>query len=169
MRIRHMACLLDAKAERDLDKSGRTVEWFFRSWDQVQGALNEDLASDAIPSIPDLSSTLDAWRAAAEAIDPTLIKTVGSTGAQVEAAFQALAGKLRGALKKRDQQTVDRHQRLWLALYPNATMNERVYPLAYWAARIGNTALRIIVEQACRQSRTSLTVIGMRELPSETS
>lgn len=165
MRIRHMACLLDAKAERNLDKAGRDVTWFFRSLDKMQGALNEELSAEAIPEIPDLSSTMTIWETAANEIDPTLVKTVGSTGAQIEAAFQALAGKLRGALKKRDQQIIDRHLQLWWALYPNATMNERVYPLAMWAARIGKDELRIIVEQVCRQSRSALTVIGVHDLP----
>lgn len=160
---RHMACVLDNKSERNLSKVGKDVEWFFRSWEDIDRSVTDELQAGA--DVPDvdgdiINSWTDPWLKAAKVIDPTLEKTVASATAGIRASLEGLTGKLRSALKKKNAETLERFRGLWSMVYPNATMNERVYPLAFWQARLGDDLLRIIVERICRNARTTLTIIG---------
>jgi hypothetical protein len=100
------------------------------------------------------------WLDAAAAIDPTLEKTVVSATVGMQSSLEALTGKLRAAVKRKNGETLERVRGLWASIYPDATMNERVFPLALWQSRLGDDALRIIVERICLNARTTLTIIG---------
>jgi len=164
---RHHACLLDARTERNLLKVEHPVSWYYRTLDQIEHDLNAERAQQALPIIPDVQEMMTPWVEAAQRIDPTLVKTAGATGAQIEAAFQALSAKLSNALKRQDQAATDRHRAIWWSVYPSATLSERVYPMSLWVSRIGSDALRIIVETVCQQPRTSLTTIGVSDVDSK--
>lgn len=160
---RHMACVLDARTERNLSKVGKDAEWFFRPWELVEREVTDTLQAAAnVPEVDDaaLSALTQPWLDAAEAIDVTLVKTVNSASVGMKSTLESLTGKLRSALKKKHAETLERFKGLWTALYPEATMNERIYPLAFWQARIGDDVLRIIVERICLSARNTLTIIS---------
>ncbi len=165
--VRHQACILDARAERNLKKGTKAVEFYFQPWEMVEYSLTNDMAEDAIPDIGDIDSLVAPWRAAAAEIDETLIKRVEATRAQITSAMESLRGKMRSALKKRDQQTLDRSHALWWWLYPNGGLNERAYPLALLMSRLGSGTIRIIAERTCEENRTSLTIIGPSDIESK--
>ncbi|RPI69918.1 MAG: bacillithiol biosynthesis BshC, partial [Ignavibacteriae bacterium] len=143
---RHMACILDHRTERNLSKYGRPAEWFFRSWEEIEREVGDELQQRA--NVPEVDATAIAaftqpWLDAAAAIDPTLEKTVVSATVGMQSSLEALTGKLRAAVKRKNGETLERVRGLWASIYPDATMNERVFPLALWQSRLGDDALRI--------------------------
>ena len=167
---RHMACLLDQRTERLLEKSGKPVQWFFRRWEEIEHETVDVLATQlAVPTSDSahVHDTIAPFRNAAERIDPTLIKTAEAAGASIRATIEALEGKLRAAVKRTGNQVLERLHNIWWHVYPDAVLSERVYPLSLWMARFGADALRIIVERICTQSRTTLTIIGMSDIENQ--
>jgi uncharacterized protein YllA (UPF0747 family) len=160
---RHMACVLDHRTERNLSKSGRDISWFFRPWEAVEHDAADELQQRAnVPEVDEaiIRSLTQPWLDSATAVDPTLEKTVISATVSIQNSLEALSGKLRAAVKRKNGETLERLLGLWTSIYPDATMNERVFPMALWNARLGADAVRIIAERICQNSRTTLTIIG---------
>ncbi len=167
-RLRHHACLLDAKAERLLDKLGMSATDLFAPWEEVQAralaAEISELASDLDSSML-LEAMMKPYREAAEALDASLVKSVAATRATIQGSLDALAGKLKSAVKRREQERLDRLRFAWWSVFPNGTPNERVAPLAVWEARLGFDVMRTFAEFLSLQDPAHFTIAGPSDLP----
>ncbi|MBC8124583.1 MAG: bacillithiol biosynthesis cysteine-adding enzyme BshC [Candidatus Kapabacteria bacterium] len=166
--LRNGATLLDARTERLLSKDGHDVAWFMRTPDELERAIADVLTTNVIPAVELRNELLGALLApyltAAETIDQTLVATVRAQGAGVTSTLEALEGKLRSAAKRTQTLVVDRIRSIHALVSPRGVLQERVFPLAFWEARFGNTDLRIIVEHIARAPIGSHAVIGLSDL-----
>ncbi len=139
--IRHGATLCSSKIQRLLSKSETSVEFYLRSWSEVERSLADSLTQEMFPDAEQLAATvaslLAPYRVAAESTDITLIATVDSQRAGITASLEALEGKIRAAAKRRNASVVERAKTIHASVMPNDTLQERVYPLALWEAQIG--------------------------------
>ncbi|MCX6140670.1 MAG: bacillithiol biosynthesis cysteine-adding enzyme BshC [Candidatus Kapabacteria bacterium] len=169
--LRNGATLLDSRTERLLSKDEYDVQWYMRSTEEVDRNIADKLTADVLPDVAIRSSALDALIApylqAAEAIDQTLIAFVRAQGAGITSTLEAMEGKLRSAAKKQQAQVLDRVRAIHTIVWPTGTLQERVYPLAFWEARFGTVDLRIIVEMIARGPIGTHAVIGPSDLPTQ--
>jgi bacillithiol biosynthesis cysteine-adding enzyme BshC len=139
--LRHGATLLTSKIQRLLAKAETTATRFIREWASIERELADALTHDMFPDAQSRSATIESllapYRAAAERTDSTLIATVEAQRTAISASVEALEGKIRAAAKRRNVAIVDRARTIHAALMPNNTLQERVYPLAYWEAQTG--------------------------------
>ncbi len=168
--LRHHGSVLDAKAERLLDKLQITSASLYRPWQEVESDAVADDVSEVLDGLehPEILDRLIApYHEAAEEVDPTLVKSVEAARATVEKTLGGIRGKLRSAIKRSQQDRLDRLHAAWWMIYPNASVSERIIPLALWISRIGEDGLRIIVETLCTQPRTSFTEIGVSDIETD--
>ena len=156
--LRHMAIMIDQRTQRQMDHVHQDVAWFMRPWQEIEGEITRQLTDQIIPPLPTLGAEFEAWRRAANEIDPTLVGTVGAAERSVEATFEALSAKLRSARKKQEAQLVDRYRTAWLSIYPNATMSDRMYPLAHWTSRFGMEDLLEHLAEIAAGSRNQIAI-----------
>ena len=165
--VRHHAVLLDKRTERNLIKGEQDPSLYLNPWEHVEKTISATLAGDILPEVQGVDELIKPWRDVMPEVDQTLVKRVEATASEITAALQALNGKARSALKKKNQTIVDRHNSIWWSMSPNGVRNERVYPLATWMSSLGTDALRIIVETVCRESAHTLTIIGPSDVESQ--
>lgn len=167
--LRHGATLLDGRTERGLRKDSHDPSWYMRSVDAFEQELTAAVTDLAVPDADSLSSLVDAlaapYEAAAQRIDTTLIATVRAQAAGIRATLEALEGKLRAAAKRSNATTVDRLRATHRVISPTGTLQERVYPLAFWEARLGVDTLLQMIDRICAEPLGSHTVIGVSDLP----
>lgn len=169
--LRNGATLLDARTERLLAKDEHDVQWYMRSTEELDRAVADSVTSDVLPDVAlrthALEELLAPYLQAAETIDKTLIAFVRAQGAGITATLETVEGKLRSAAKKQQVQVVDRVHAINTVVWPSGTLQERVYPLAFWEARFGTEDLRIIVEMVARAPVGSHLVIAPSDLPTK--
>ncbi len=167
--LRHGATLLDTRTERNIRKDSHDPSWYMRSVDAVEHEITASVADLSVPDAASLSTLVDAlvapYESAAEHIDSTLIATVRAQAAGIRATLEALEGKLRAAAKRTNATTVDRLRVTHRMMYPNGTLQERVYPLAFWEARFGVDTILQLVDRMCAEPLGSHSVIGISDLP----
>ncbi len=156
--LRHMAVLIDPRAQRHLQHLTQPVSWFFRAWHDVEADVTAQLTTGHLPELPDVPALLASWRSAAASIDPTLLGSVGAAEKSVQSAMEALAGKFRGALRKQQSITLDRYRAVWWSVYPHGTPSDRMYPLAHWIGRLGIETLIEELPKIAAQPRDQITV-----------
>lgn len=164
---RHSACIVDAKAKRDLVKIGADPQFFFRSWDEVEREIADALTRETdLPTVDDesLLQFLDPYRTFAQQIDPTLLKSVEAASATIRSTVGHIESKLKSALKRSHALKFDRARAIWTSLYPEGSPNERILPLAVWMSRIGFDTLRIIVEKICEGSRNQYIIADISQI-----
>lgn len=142
--------LLTPKAERNLGKVNRSVEWFQRPLEEVEHDAALEFTSNVLPESSHQATIvhdlLAPYRDAASTIDPTLIATVKAQQAGIMASLESLEAKLRSAAKKQHATQMDRLRAIHSLIFPMNTLQERVYPLALWEAELGIEGLRNQVE-----------------------
>lgn len=166
---RHGLTLVDARTERNLGKEQRTAQDFFRGWSDLERQLVAELGDDVLPVIDEapITNVFLPYIEAAKSIDPTLVATVESAATATRSSLENLSAKLRSALKKKNAQRLDRQRALHQILYPFDAPQERAYPVAYWQARFGSDALRIIVDTVTATPLGSHVVFGVSDLVHE--
>lgn len=165
--LRHHTCLLDAKAERSLGKTTIDVPAFFVPWEELERSEVTALAENLVPDLPaaTVEKLIAPYLNAAGRIDVTLEKTVGAAQAAITTALENLSARLRAGLKKKNAESVDRLHQLWWRIYPGGHLNERIFPLALWQARIGNNEMRSFAEHICQHSRHQFHIVAVSDLP----
>lgn len=167
--LRHSACIVDQKTQRQLDKLQHDAPWFFTTLEEVEAGVTALLTDDILPAEVETAQHIQAlvspFAKAASSIDSTLVKAVNAAAANVQQQIDGLRGKLRSAVKKQNTVWLDRVRSVWWTLYPNNTLQERVYPLLWHVARYGTEQVRIIVEQACNADRGNVAIVAI--LPEE--
>ncbi|NQW29356.1 MAG: bacillithiol biosynthesis cysteine-adding enzyme BshC [Ignavibacteria bacterium] len=163
--LRHSACIIDTKTARQLEKSGKAAEWFFRSWEQIEASATDDISKNAVPSAetgaPLINELLSPFQKSAENIDSTLVRNIHAANVAMQQQLSAIEAKLKSALKKQNSVLMDRLRAVWWAVYPNSTLQERVYPLLWFVAKHGNDEVRIIVEEACGVPRGNVAIVDL--------
>lgn len=143
--LRHGATLLTSKTRRLLAKSETDAEVYLHPWSEIERRITQQLTQDVFPEADAKLAAVDALLApyseAAAGTDVTLLPTVAAQRAGILASIEALEGKIRSAIKRRNAADMDRARNLHSGLYPQDTLQERVYPLAYWQAQVGEDAL----------------------------
>lgn len=133
--------LLPPKAERNLGKVNRTIDWFKCPLEEIEHEAAAEFTKDILPEsagrLEQIDTLLAPYRKAAVAIDPTLVSTVQAQHAGITAALETLEAKLRSAAKKQHATTMERLRGLHSLIYPMNTLQERIYPLAFWEAEFG--------------------------------
>lgn len=167
--LRHGATLLDTRTERNISKDSHDPSWYMRSVDAFEREITASVAGLSVPDTTSMSTLVDAlvapYETAAERIDSTLIATVRAQAAGIRATLEALEGKLRAAAKRTNATTVDRLRATHRMISPGGTLQERVYPLAFWEARFGVDTLLQLVDRMCAEPLGSHSVIGISDLP----
>jgi len=95
------------------------------------------------------------------------VGTVRAQGAGITSTMEALTGKLRAAAKKANAAVADRARSIHTILYPNGVLQERIFPLAFWEARLGIDTLRIIVDRMAEYPIGTHRVIAVSEINSQ--
>ncbi|MBU3699515.1 MAG: bacillithiol biosynthesis BshC [Candidatus Kapabacteria bacterium] len=143
--LRHGATLLTPKIARLVAKADTVPANFLRSWSTIERELAMQLTQDMFPDAQAKDAEVDRllapYHEAAERTDVTLVPTVAAQRSGIRAALDALEGKIRSAIKKRNTATLDRARTIHSALMPNDTLQERVFSLATWESQIGVEAL----------------------------
>jgi hypothetical protein len=167
--LRHGATLLDTRTERNISRDSHDPSWYMRSVDAFEREITASVAGLSVPDTTSMSTLVDAlvapYETAAERIDSTLIATVRAQAAGIRATLEALEGKLRAAAKRTNATTVDRLRATHRMISPGGTLQERVYPLAFWEARFGVDTLLQLVDRMCAEPLGSHSVIGISDLP----
>lgn len=148
--LRHGATLLSPKIQRLLAKSETEATSYLHPWSEIERRLAQQLTQDIFPDADATLSAVDSLLApysdAASRTDVTLIPSVAAQRASILSSIEALEGKIRSAIKRRNAADLDRARSLHSGLYPQDTLQERVYPLAYWEAQVGADALADALE-----------------------
>ncbi len=165
--------IVDPKTQRLLEKDGHPTEWFFVNTDELEKKLSTELSADVVPDIDEakrgIETALAPFLRAAEASDPTLIATVNAQISGMKTGVDTIASKLRAAAMRKSAAIAERARNLQAILHPNGILQERVYPLAFWEARIGINTLRIIVEHACSTAAGRHSVVHVSTVMEHTS
>jgi bacillithiol synthase len=148
--LRHGATLLSPKIQRLLAKSETDAESYLQPWSEIERRLTQQLTQDVFPDADARQAAVDLLLApyadAAAGTDVTLLPTVAAQKAGILASIDVIEGKIRSAIKRRNAADLDRARSLHSGLYPQDTLQERVYPLAYWEAQVGTDALADALE-----------------------
>jgi bacillithiol biosynthesis cysteine-adding enzyme BshC len=104
----------------------------------VRGARDAAALADRV--LAGFSDSLAAMRAAVEPLGPGVSTAFEKTRATVAAAVRKLVGKVEHARLNAERDTVAAVHRLKQSLWPHDAPQERVYLLAYFAARFGERA-----------------------------
>ena len=121
------------------DDARRSEDDLLAATRQAQpAALDRDALRDAL--LAPFDAALQHVRADIERAGSGLTTAIEKTRATVEMAVAKLAGKFDRAVLHQDQGLVDDVRRVKDLLYPGGTPQERVYGLAYFAARYGERA-----------------------------
>lgn len=102
----------------------------------------------AVRLLAPFETALDAVRGEIEPLGPGVHAAVDKTRANVAAAVRKLAGKVEQAHLHADADMVAALRRVRQMLWPNDAPQERVYGLAYFAARVGEEAFLARVLEA---------------------
>jgi uncharacterized protein YllA (UPF0747 family) len=144
---RFSATLVDAKAQRLLEKYGLSVVDIFHGPE----SLKQELASRTLPD--DLQSAFDKANAALEGcvesirgslarLDATLVEAANRAGSKMQYQLEHLRSSAARA-ELRQSEVLERHAGfLSSALYPNKTLQEREIAGVYFVARHGLDLLR---------------------------
>lgn len=145
LQLRSGMTLLTAKTSRNIAKSGRDIDWYRRSWNEIERDIAMELTHDLMPENvareQQINDMLAPYLHAAESIDPTLVPTVKAQRAGIASALETLEAKLRSASKKKNVAMLERAHAIHASIFPHETLQERVYPLAMWESEFGIDAL----------------------------
>jgi bacillithiol synthase len=161
--LRHSACVLDGRTERFLNKLNTEPSAFFRTLEEVESEFTSQLLTTVLPeenhTNESISSLLSPFSKAAEQIDPTLLKTVAAAATSIQQQTDGVRAKLKSAIKKSNSVLLDRVRAVWWTLFPDNTLQERVYPLLWHVAKHGTDGVRIIVETSCNVHRGNVAIV----------
>jgi len=167
---RHSATLLDAKTTRNLVKEGLQAVDMMRAWQSVESETVSMLGEDSVPSPEFSASAVDAvfagYASAAESIDKTLSAAVEAGKASTRNTLEAIRGKLRSALRRKNIEQLERRRTMHKLIFPLDVYQERIYPVAYMTGQFGTDGLRIIVEHIVKRPRIQHVIIGPEDITS---
>lgn len=164
--LRHHALILDARTERLIEKLSMEPEAFFQSLEILEAtAVSADVDEilSKLSTQEQTAAMMSPFIQTVTALDATLVKSVESAAASVEATMDGIRGKIRTAIKRKNTERLDRIRTAWWNIYPGFTHAERIIPLALYEARLGFSGLRIIVENVCSQSNNLFTIISSQD------
>ncbi len=155
--------MLTAKSARNISKSGHTIDWYQRSWQEIERDIAAELTNELIPKKDFQQSRIEELFApyldAAESIDPTLIATVKAQRAGTGSSLEMLEAKLRSAAKKKNTAMLDRAHAIHTSVFPLDTLQERIYPLAMWESEFGiDTMVQICSSMSHHAIGTHITM-----------
>ena len=165
---RHAATFLDAKTVKYLAKENLKPATMLRPWQTIERETVSMLGEDTMPSTElseaALESVFRLYDSAASEIDKTLLSTVQAAKAQTRKALEAVRGKMRAALKRKNIEQLERRRAIHVMVFPLDGLQERSYPVALMIGRFGIDGLRIIVERVTAQPRLDHVIIGSENL-----
>ncbi len=95
----------------------------------------------------DLFGRFDQFSEKSLQFDPTLKEFARQTAGKIDFLMKAYEAKIFSAHKKRSKETRDKLYRLWYALYPNRTMQDRSLNISYFIAKYGYGVVSFLYER----------------------
>jgi bacillithiol biosynthesis cysteine-adding enzyme BshC len=146
--LRPQAVVLDAHQRGHLADLGLSLGELMAAGDELPRRLMAAAGEDFVgPATARIRAELDALRAPAQALDPSLERPWEKTRESIEKTLELFAGKVTAAAARQGETRVGRAERLREAVLPGGRLQERVVSAAHFSGKYGERFVDALFEQ----------------------
>ncbi|MGE3800514.1 MAG: bacillithiol biosynthesis cysteine-adding enzyme BshC [Candidatus Kapaibacterium sp.] len=149
---RPFVTLVEPKVERALDGTDLTLQRLFaKSFDPAEHFVDEGKASEIDRQLAEgermIAEAFNGLQALTEEIDKSLEKTLGANQHKAAKELENFGGRLRGALKRKNETEIKRVQAATQLLLPGGSLQERTLNVLYYTNKYGFENVREMLRE----------------------